>query len=812
MGGEDEQPRRRSTFTPPPPDSPFPERLGELSDEEIQRAREVTERASHMIADAASSPAGGAEFTPPPLVVPAHPVVPPAPRRQSLSDQDIIARFSQTGSADTSALIDQLEQQLVLRQQEDAAFQTWSQNVSALLGADEARRLIEREQRAFEGLPPLPEPEPAREPEPVSHPETVSAQGVVAGESDDAGERAVVSPADWQESSSEPIVLPTWGSDPAAPAEGVPDSAGDTSDFDQVLVDPDAVTPPTRAWPLIDEQVAEQASDSLLVREVADVEGDVPSGDAPHAELSAGVEELLPQAPSLVEGGVVVGTETLSVEESKPVVPLPEPDESDEALLLGEKWFSFDRVGEQPSPLTQRTHRSLRLFWTWWGASVPIVSVFLGFWLVGSGLNLLQASIATGVGLVIATVPLALGTLLGVRTGLPTLVSSRLAFGLWGNLIPTAVMLILRLIVSSAMLWLTVWALSGIVQEANFWRGDPLITQAVIAGVAVLIVGALVIAGRRFVSLMLLVSAGLGTVAVALFVVLTWDSVSREALVQPLAGPAPLAAGITLVASVFMVVWAQSGGDIARFQVPGTGAAGTSAVSLAALLPPFAVIVWGSLLAASGSEVRQAFALDPFDAVLEGIPGWYPAPSLLLVGLPLLAVTALTLHSSTFAVLSTGMSLPRYAAATVVTVLVTLLTLAVIVLDLDVIGQAVDTLAFVGVVVAAWSGALLGEVLTRRKSPDPAQLLGRGRSFPGWRIAPLVGVGVAIALGWGMNESGLSWLAWQGYLTPLLEAAGLVDLGPWQLGLVVSLVFSLAVTAFAGIRGGVVTQAPQGKE
>jgi len=47
---------------------------------------------------------------------------------------------------------------------------------------------------------------------------------------------------------------------------------------------------------------------------------------------------------------------------------------------------------------------------------------------------------------------------------------------------------------------------------------------------------------------------------------------------------------------------------------------------------------------------------------------------------------------------------------------------------------------------------------------------------------------VAVSVGLGLVVSSVSWLAWQGYLFPLLDMAGLIDLSPAAPGVLVAFV------------------------
>jgi NCS1 family nucleobase:cation symporter-1 len=793
--GDEAEVKRRSTYSPPPENVAFPDRLGELTDEDIQRAKQASEAAAQASPRQADSEPTAHQATystapvdPPAPVEPPAPTaprVPPAPIRTSLADEEIMAQFRDGHLASTEAMMSALESQLDMRAQEEQRFAAWEADVRNALPADEADHLVRTSRRAFDGLPPLTEPEPAPSPV-VSHEPTETPEPAAEAGGNPLLASMVVDTGDIMATTGEPI-------------------RSATTDFEAVLADPEATSPPTSSWPL----VAEESGDS----DGADGEGDPEENTEPLDDVPGdeGTEEVAEEggasevpAPSLVSSGVSVGTETVSIREAVATREIPE--EPFVAITAEkERWFSFDRVGIEPAPDINRTAGSLQLFWTWWATSVPLGGIVIGAWLMQGGASLVQAVIAAAAGVVVGALPLIVGTLVGIRSGLPALIASRAAFGLAGNILPAILLLVVRVVVSAFFVWAAVWVASGVYVEANLWRLDRIVLEVLLATGAVIIVGVLVIAGRRFVSLMLWTSAGLSLVAAGVLIFLTWDIPTRASFAMSGGRIESVVAGASLVAAVLMMMWAQSASDVARFAKPGKKAAATSMVALAAVIPPLVFITWGALLGASGSTVRNGLLEDPLGVLLSLAPGWYPIPALVLLALPLLGVAALALHSSSYALMSVGINLSRYTSAAVVTVVTAGALFAVLIVVGDPTGYFVDGIRVVGIVVAAWVGVVIGETLTRRVPLSPSLLLGTTGDFPVIRIAPLLGFLGAIGLGWGFTTATTPWLTWLGYLLDPLVQLGLIDLGRWQLGLGVALVVAFSVAALAGVRGGIVT-------
>jgi hypothetical protein len=122
-------------------------------------------------------------------------------------------------------------------------------------------------------------------------------------------------------------------------------------------------------------------------------------------------------------------------------------------------------------------------------------------------------------------------------------------------------------------------------------------------------------------------------------------------------------------------------------------------------------------------------------------------------------------------------------------VLVSALLALAIVFDLDGTSLLPDVLYPLGVIAAAWAGALAGDAAVRS--------WGEERETPALRPAPLLAMLAAVGLGLGLVKPDISWLEWQGYLFPILEDLGVIDLTVAQPGVVVALVVSAVVTVIA---------------
>ena len=769
------------------------------------------------------------------------------PERRSLSDEEIIAQMGGAG-ADSGALIAALEEQMTLRRREEDEFESWEVLIRQSFPEDEAEGLVARGRAQFEGSeypasqgspeeiypeaiteqpaqsamptatptasmpdaaastlpdPQAPETESSETESPEAEsPDTVLPDTELPAEASNAEQpqpAPLVEPELAQEvvEDSGPIVLPRWGQQPAQPdeAEAVVADEQEVSDghplpptgsFERVLVD-DEHQPATDAWPLAEQRAegpdrADEATDWI--------------------ETQMSVESL---SVSTDSAGVTIVEETqevVSIREALATKPAQEvPFDNLEPVPAASR--GFDHLGIEPAPEHLRNDRLLQLLWAWWALGTPVPLVILGVWLVDSGLGTTQAMLAGIGGALLAAIPLVVGTRQGVRSGLPTLVSSRAAFGRQGNLLPAALMVVVRFAVAALVVWAASWMATGVLVESNYWNAEPALMHVILAAVFALIAAGIAITGRHAVTVSLWVAAALGFVALVGVILLGFEPLSSAALSATGGSTASIVAGISVVMSVLMVFWAHFGGDVARFQRSSQSvAAGVTVSAVAAVVPVVVLLSWGVLLGASGDETRSALLSDPFDTLLGSAPGWYPIPAIVVGAVPLVAIAGLAMHSSSYALLSLGARMPRYVAATIAGGASALAAIAVVVFVPELAQQLVSLALLAGVVVAAWVGAFVGEVVTRRVVIDPRMLVGTVGDFPAVRIAPLVGFIVSVGLGWGLVSASAPVFAWLGYLNPPIDQLLGVDLGPWQLGPLVALLLSLIVTSLAGIRGG----------
>jgi purine-cytosine permease-like protein len=604
---------------------------------------------------------------------------------------------------------------------------------------------------------------------------------------------------------------------PWTPAPGAPVDVVTASPFEVLLPEDEAVVAP---FPVVDQvplhptfassgllgaddEFASIATGSQPVvssyldvefeDDVDEVDRAFPDPTAVHAVSTDGVVDLAP-----ITAGVAIQ-------------PLASPRIPTEQVVLDDsvivpqnpKIFSLELSGEEPTPVEQRVGRASRMFWLWFATNSSVVSVAFGGALFSLGISLRQAILAAFIGVAISFLPLGLGTLAGKWSGQPTLVVSRATFGIAGNILPAVLALLTRLFWGAVLLWLLAATSARILVGARL-SGGVTELQLTLIVMAVGFIVALVIAyfGYPLFSRLQLVLSALSAVLIIGLIALTWHAIDFRAALTVGDGPwVLLITGIVLVFSFVGLIWASSGGDLARYQRPqSSGATASLWASFGATLPAFVLVSYGALLAASDPETASGLASTPIDTIAGLIPSWYPIPLLIATALSLLSGVTLSIYSGAFALQAVGVRLQRQWAVAAVGVLLfaVAILLTFTVGDLPVIFRDVAT--SLAVPVAAWAGIFAAEMIIRRRRFDAVSLLKPGGVYPQFNWINFTMLIVAAVIGYGFTSATVAWLSWQGYGFTIFGVSLTSEWGGTDIGVLIALVLGLLTPFVSGVR------------
>jgi purine-cytosine permease-like protein len=407
-------------------------------------------------------------------------------------------------------------------------------------------------------------------------------------------------------------------------------------------------------------------------------------------------------------------------------------------------------------------------FWAWLPISGSLLPLGIALWLSSLGLSLIQSITSALLGIFVSAGVVAVGAIAGKRSSLPTLVLSRAAFGVFGNVAPAVILVLSRLFWALVLVSLGYLLIAQNITSTSQMTGSA----APISWWAVAILALIVAAGVALSSLggrQLVWAQRISGV----FGFLTAITVAIARFVDGNGSSAPNGGGTWLTAlgasvvifAVFGLAWSSASSDYASglpVNTRGWKVAGWALVSMGvipALLACLGLFAFGSL---NNSDFTGSF-----DSVVTG--GSMSAMSIAVqvsLFVTLITVIAMSLRSSSMSFESIQLGLK----VAVTTPIIAVIAIGLSVLGLSRLGASgfwfnLEGYAiFLAVPVAAWSGIFLSDVLIRRIAYHEVSL-SRGYGFyKSINLANFIGWVSAVTIGWGLLGSKLVEFQWLGYL------------------------------------------------
>jgi purine-cytosine permease-like protein len=470
--------------------------------------------------------------------------------------------------------------------------------------------------------------------------------------------------------------------------------------------------------------------------------------------------------------------------------------------------LSVEQNGLNVIPESERKGTPRDLFWPWCAANISVFGISFGSFVLGFGLSLNQALVASFLGVVLSFLLVGLVSLAGKRGSAPTLVLSRAPFGVRGNALPAAVSYLLLVGWETVLVSLATFATATVFGELGWSTGDStkVVAFAVVAGIIVL-TGVLgfdaIMRLQRWITWLTL------AVTVA-YVGLTWDEVDRSALDAMPAGSSTAVLGaFIMVLTGFGISWVNSAADYSRYlprQASGPGIVFWA--TFGGSLPVVVLVLYGVLLSGSSEELFAGLQTDPIGALAANLPDWFLVPFIVVALAGLVAGAVLDIYSSGLSLLTLGLPAPRWAAALLDGIIMILGTIYIVWIADDFLTPFTAFLLTLGVPISAWCGVFLADLFLRKRDYSAEDLyVSSGR----YGSVNWVGVGsmvVGTFVGWGLvvstaadgYEPEAPGFGWQGYLLEPLGLGPKLD-GTWtyaNLGVVVALLLPFALYVLLG--------------
>ncbi|HEY8591154.1 MAG TPA: cytosine permease, partial [Naasia sp.] len=580
---------------------------------------------------------------------------------------------------------------------------------------------------------------------------------------------------------------------PAAPAAEEPEPAASQEAEEIAPLHPDAIDPLT-----LDEGVLNTGSlpviTSSLDRDFDDDIDDYAAVPGPLALESVAIPAAprssttggtgaVPVLPDLDDAVAPPKTVALSVADPK----LPSP-------------FLLEPAGLHPSPVDRRLRRPVAQFWLWFAPNTSALTVAVGATLIGLGLSLRQSLVAAVLGIVLACIPLGANVLAVKRSGQPAAVVSRASFGLVGNLVPTVMLLLLRVAWAAVLAWLIAGTAGRLVGLAGL--GDavaPLLVEIVVVVVISAVACVIAVFGHGLLAWVHLLLSGVSLLVVGVAVLSSGSAIDLPVALATADGSLlAMVGGIIGVFGLLAVAWTAIGGELARYQQPTSSGGQTIAfAAYGAAAPALLLIGWGALLAASSPSLAEDLRADPIAALAGILPDWYLAPLLLSLVLGLVAALATVLYSTGLTFPAANVPLDRRFTTVLAAALGGAFAMVLLAANTDVGRLLTDLVPVAAVPVAAWTGVISTELFLRTRPLSPPDLLQRGGRYPDVRWPNLAVLLAATVLGIGLLGSG-PYAPFAGWIWTLLGFDGDAALPQADLGVLLALLAGLVAPAFTG--------------
>ena len=449
-----------------------------------------------------------------------------------------------------------------------------------------------------------------------------------------------------------------------------------------------------------------------------------------------------------------------------------------------------------------RTKTSAALSWSWISvASSPLVLVLAAF-LKESGASLAQALVVIS-GLIVTTAVFAgIGSVAAKRGSSPIAVVSRAAFGVWGNVFPAIVMMLVKIVWSIALLIFGARILSPLISSQPWFAVISAqfvfpaeFTALMLTAIPMVLISSLVAGFGGIAMLRAQQVAGafslIGILGIGYFV-FSANSILDLQQGQLLGAPALIDLAIFCFVLFGFTVFSQSG-DFARklpIETPGAKVFFLSFVST--LFIPLVVGVMGVLWIFMAEDSFGLLLTDQLiPTIAAAAPIWVFIGFVVAVGLSVLQLLANSIYSLAGALASVAEKIPGAISVLLLAIVLLAGTLgsSMLLATSSVLALLIELLILVSVVAASYTGIVIADALIRRRDYHEVSLT-RDYGFYGrFNFANLIGFILATALGFGYLNGNGTLTFWAGYLGDFTPA--IFDVAGSNIG--IAMAFGLAI-------------------
>ena len=423
--------------------------------------------------------------------------------------------------------------------------------------------------------------------------------------------------------------------------------------------------------------------------------------------------------------------------------------------------------GVNPVPDSERYGRPFDLFPVWFSWNISIFGITLGIYVFGLGLSVWQAMLAGVIGYFLSCALVGILAVGSVRTGLPTLVQSRLAFGYHGNKFPTFFGYLANMGWKVTLLSMATTTLADVmgnlIPSLMGDNGMPLKSCTLGCFIVVLLLtmsGA--IYGHQLIIKIEKVIAwltGLFTIVYLFFFIPNINFSVLDSV--PSGNFATFIGGIVLSMTMVGLGFLNYGGDYSRYLPRNTRAGGVIFWTMTGIaLPVSVLLILGVMLSAGNPELLAKASHEPIAALTGILPFWFYVPFSIVIIVSLISAGMTGVYSSGLALLAMGVPLSRAATTVVNAVIITLGAFYLLFISDSFVSTFQSFLAAISVIMGSWGAIEMVDMLRQKRlNWDVRMAFDYGEGGRSGRWTALLSLAVATIIGLGTITSSDPYIA-----------------------------------------------------
>ncbi len=457
--------------------------------------------------------------------------------------------------------------------------------------------------------------------------------------------------------------------------------------------------------------------------------------------------------------------------------------------------FDLELNGPNVIAESERSGKARSLFWPWAGANVSLLALSYGAFFLGFGVSFRQATWAAIIGTVLSFLVVGISSLAGKRSNAPTMILSRAAFGVKGNIVPGALSYLIFVGWETVLVSLATLATGTVFMRVGHIDHNMALIIGFLIAVSLTVFGGVLGFSTimRIQKWLTLITVFMTIIYIALtFSHVNWSAVNaiKDGSNQAFIGA--LIFGITGIG----LGWVNSAADYSRYlprSISSKSVVGWTVIG--ASIVPIVLVIYGSALAGSSKALSDSIAMDPIGALTSLLPTWFLIPFALVAILGLVGGAILDLYSSGLTLVSIGLPVKRHIAASIDAVIMLAGTIYIVWFADNFFFPFQGFLITLGVPVAVWSAIFVADVVMRRSAYSEVDLFDETGRYGAWNKKSIALMIIGTIVGWGfVTNTFASWLSWQGYF---LGAIGGKQ-GTWAFANV-GVIFALAIGFFGHV-------------